>query len=130
MLGGLFTVIPKLPFGYTPASGMDMGQRPEMGDIFHVQGATEDREGRKIDTTHVGVIMGVWGNIWLTIEGGADGMTRQRTRELVPVTSPQGKWAFKFDDASAQVGPRPLHGWYSVSRFRPDLWMTTRAEVV
>lgn len=127
--GGLFGVLPKLPFGYTPASNLELGQRPEAGDVFHIQGVTEDREGRRIDTTHAGVIVGVWGNIWLTVEGGGPGgETRQRTRELVPVSSPHGKWAFKFDEAAAKVGVRPLRGWYSVSKFRADLWMPARPE--
>lgn len=128
--GGLFTVLPKMQYGYTPASGMELGMRPEMGDIFHVEGASTDADGRRIETAHVGVIVGVWGHIWLTIEGGGpDNVTRQRTRELVPVQSALGKLGFKYDEVSAKVGPRPLQGWFSVSKFRADLWMSARPEV-
>ena len=126
---GLFASLPREVFGYLPAATMDAGQRPEMGDIFHIRGADfEDPEGKPgADSTQVGVILGVWGNIWLTIEGGGPGdVTRQRTRELVPVHSPHGKWAFKYDDAYSKVGYRPLQGWFSVARFRPDLWMNPR----
>ena len=125
----LFAALPRETFGYVPAAAMDAGHRPEMGDIFHVRGADLRKPDGSpgADSTHVGVIIGVWGNIWLTIEGGGPGeVTRQRTRELVPVHSPLGKWAFKYDDAADAAGPRPLQGWYSVARFRPDLWMHTR----
>jgi hypothetical protein len=106
---------------------LDRGLKPDMGDIFHIQGADgPDEDGRpRADSTHVGVIIGVWGTVWLTIEGGAgDHVTRQRTRELVPVKSGFGKWAFKYDEAAGAVGVRPLRGWYSVARMRPDLWMS------
>jgi hypothetical protein len=131
--GGLFLALPKETFGYVPAAAMDRGQRPDMGDIFHVQGASyRDADGNPTaDSTHVGVIVGVWGTIWLTVEGGTgDHVTRQRTRELVPVNSPLGKWGLKYDEAAAAVGPRPLQGWYSVARMRPDLWMNPPSEVV
>lgn len=128
-MGGLFGTLPKHIYGYTPASTMELGARPDMGDVFHIEGTSEDRDGRKIETTHIGVIIGVWGNIWLTIEGGGpDNVTRQKTRELIPVNSPHGRWAFKYDDQSAKLGHRPLQGWFSVSKFRHDLWMSPRAE--
>jgi hypothetical protein len=131
--GGLFAALPKEVFGYVPASELDRGGRPDVGDIFHIQGANyTDADGRPIaDSSHVGVILGVWGTIWLTIEGGSgDHMTRQRTRELVPVSSPLGQWAFKYDEAAAAVGPRPVQGWYSVARMRPDLWMAPPPDTI
>ena len=45
------------------------------------------------------------------------------------LNSPHGKWAFKYDEGAGKYGVRPLRGWYSVARMRPDLWMNPPPEV-
>ena len=120
---GLDANLNKSQFGFMPASEYDKGMRPQAGDIFHIQGDPfVNAKGEKIDSTHVGVITNVEGDVWSTVEGGAtDHVTRSNQRRIIRVTSPHGKWAFDNDRVSC--GVRPLKGWYSVDRINTDKWM-------
>jgi hypothetical protein len=120
---GLFANLKKGAFGYVPASAYEAGMRPQPGDIFHIQGApfvTKDK--KENDSSHVGLIVEVAGEVWSTVEGGAgDHVTKKNTRTIIQVNSKYGKRAFDKDPVSC--GPRPLQGWYSVDKIDTDTWM-------
>ncbi|MGO9600370.1 MAG: hypothetical protein ACLP7Q_20485 [Isosphaeraceae bacterium] len=149
-VSGLFSELNQnTGYGYRKVLGQ-AAPTPKKGDVFHVQGPNflhktgtlpdgrDKMEPGSVDSTHVGVIMEVTGDMWTTVEGGAsDHVTRKHpssnppparpARHLVKATrawssADQNKWGFE-DDTATNVGQRPVVGWYDVAS-DPTNWMS------
>lgn len=119
-----------------PATELDNGKWPQPGDIFHIRGGNyRDKKGdlTNTDSTHVGIIIKVEGDLWHTIEGGAsDHVTRRHTRKVVAVPGDKkealkhGKWTFQDDIGLTSADSdrtRPIQGWFDISKIGDEHWM-------
>src|SRR5262249_24494083 len=104
------------------------------GDVFHIQGENKEydtvtKKDDKViavvhhsdDSTHIGIVTKP-GEPWPTVEGGgSDHVTRDHNRNLVPSSSPRGKWRFGNDDyigknAKGVTIERPVVGYVDVAK--------------